>query len=162
MAEYLWRVFFVFVANCLLGKDEENVRLAERFADKGWISNFAACSVSSADEFAQHHRSRAMFVYEHGDSAMELLGPQSLSEQGDGMVNEAITEHEPKESDLACRDPLEPSQLFLLISLLRASPAQAVPNRQFLGRQVAHEPQTTDPATRIAAQVDNQPVTVSK
>ena len=63
MTEYLWRMFFVFTANCLRGREDENVRLAEPFADKGWISNFLACGASAASKFAQHLRSRTFVKY---------------------------------------------------------------------------------------------------
>lgn len=63
MVEYLWGVFFVFTANCLLGREDENVRLTEPFADKGWISSFLDCSASAAGKFAQHLRSREFVRY---------------------------------------------------------------------------------------------------
>ena len=43
MAEYFWRLFFVFTANCLCGREDENVRLAAPFADQGWIGQFIDC-----------------------------------------------------------------------------------------------------------------------
>jgi hypothetical protein len=63
MAEYLWLMFFVFTANCLCEKEDENVRLAEPFVDKGWVSDFLACSASAAAEFAKHLRSRRFVTY---------------------------------------------------------------------------------------------------
>src|SRR5208283_71357 len=63
MAEYLWRMFFAFTANCLLGRGDENLRLTEPFADKGWISSFLDCSASAAGKFAQHLGSREFVRY---------------------------------------------------------------------------------------------------
>ncbi len=56
MAEYFWRMFFVFTANFLLGKHDENVRLREPFADKGWIASFVDCSAAAVRDFTERLR----------------------------------------------------------------------------------------------------------
>ena len=58
MAEYISRMFFVFTANCLLGREDQNIRLTEPFASKGWIATFIDCSVAAATNFAQRLRSK--------------------------------------------------------------------------------------------------------
>ncbi|MGC9969690.1 MAG: ATP-binding protein [Bryobacteraceae bacterium] len=63
MAEYFWRMFFVFTANCLLGKQDLNIRLTEPFADRGWIGSFLDCSAAAASNFAQRLRSKEFTRY---------------------------------------------------------------------------------------------------
>jgi hypothetical protein len=63
MAEYLWRMFFVFTANSLCGRGAQNALLAAPFAAKGWISQFIDSSVSAADKFARHLKSAEFVKY---------------------------------------------------------------------------------------------------
>jgi hypothetical protein len=63
MSEYLWRMFFVFTANSLYGREAENARLAAPFADKGWIGRFMDCSASAASKFARHLKSAEFVSY---------------------------------------------------------------------------------------------------
>jgi DNA polymerase III delta prime subunit len=63
MADFLWRMFFVFTANSLCGRQSENARLAAPFVDKGWISQFIECSVSAANKFVGHFKSGEFVSY---------------------------------------------------------------------------------------------------
>jgi hypothetical protein len=63
MTEYIWRMFFVFTANCLLGREEQNIRLAGLFADKGWIGGFFDRSAAAASNFAQRLRLKEFTRY---------------------------------------------------------------------------------------------------
>jgi hypothetical protein len=63
MAEYFWRMFFVFTANSLLGKEDQNLRITERFEDKGWIRGFIDRDATAASNFAQRLRLRQVTKY---------------------------------------------------------------------------------------------------
>jgi hypothetical protein len=63
MAEYLWRMFFVFTANCILGREEQNRQLLEPFVEKGWISDFIDCSAAAGHNFAQRLKFREPTKY---------------------------------------------------------------------------------------------------
>jgi len=82
MAEYLWRLFFVFTANCLCGREDENVRLAAPFADQGWIGQFIDCGASAASRFARHLKSREFVRYSWIFSEFSKVGrPDFLADR---------------------------------------------------------------------------------
>ncbi|MEX2302987.1 MAG: ATP-binding protein [Bryobacterales bacterium] len=63
MADYFWRMLFVFTANCLLGKEDQNISLMEPFAGQGWISTFMERSAVASSDLAQRLRSKDAISY---------------------------------------------------------------------------------------------------
>jgi hypothetical protein len=87
MAEYFWRMFFVFVANCLLGRKDQNIRLTEPFADKGWIGGFLNRSAAAASDFAQRIRLKGFTRYSWLFAQFaEISRPDIADRMGHGFV----------------------------------------------------------------------------
>ena len=82
-----------------------------------------SCQLILHGEGSHHFTcTRAVFVHEQDDPALELLRAETLSEQGNRMIDKGVAENKPQESDLASRYTVRPRQIFLLISILCARP----------------------------------------
>jgi hypothetical protein len=61
--EYLWRMFFVFTANALIGREEESAKVLQSLDNESWGVKFLALTESVARKFATHIGSRSPAPY---------------------------------------------------------------------------------------------------
>src|ERR1022692_4750445 len=97
-------------------------------------------------------------IHQEGGSPVEWLGTQTLRHDAHRIVAEAELQSEQNQGGLLGRDSVEGGEGLLRIVRLRSRTSHAVSNGDALGRQIAHHPEKGQPATGVAAKVDDQPV----
>src|SRR5690606_17757795 len=98
----------------------------------------------------------AVLVDQNRDAAVKRLRAETLGDEDDGVVSECVADGQQGELPLAGRNAAEASEALLLVAALGAGSGEAVADGTAIRRQIAHQPEGAEAASRVAAQVDNQ------
>jgi hypothetical protein len=91
---------------------------------------------------------------------MERLRAEALGDEDDRTVSERVAESEQRELPFAGRYAAEANQSLFLAAALSAGSGQAVAEGTTVQRKIAHQPERAEAASRVATEVDDQPVAV--